>query len=212
MVLGYESRIVTGEIDTSEFVKRRVKRLFLPVLLSTMVTTVLQTIYMHLFGNIMQYAVEFFTVDHFVLNILGLQTGIVGREYSFNGPLWFVSVLIVCYVFFYLVVRYNVDKQDIIPLLYWIMMLIGLAIIHSCLSQPLLNEEMGRGLESFFTGSILASLYRKTSSKSASKVSWGMLCFLCFVAIISVIYGYGIIGNIRLYVIICFGPSAIWII
>lgn len=212
MVLGYESRIISGEIDTFHYVNGRVKRLFMPVLLSTMVTTVLQLIYMHSFGNIMQYASEFFTVDHFVLNILGLQTGIIGREYSFNGPLWFVSVLIVCYVIFYLVVRYNVDKEDIIPLLYWIIMLIGLAIIHSGLSKPLLNEEMGRGLASFFAGAILSSIYRKTGSKNASKASWGMICLLGFVVIISAIYGYGIIGNIRLYVIIWFGPSVIWIV
>ena len=99
-MLGYWDKIISGEVDSYKYMRRRFSKLLPYVLTSTIVTAVLQYIYYAYNGAIMQYPTELFTVDYFILNILSMQNGIIGRGFSFNGPLWFVSNLFVNYILF----------------------------------------------------------------------------------------------------------------
>ena len=137
MILGYEKRIAESEMLPLEYFGRRLKKLYPPVLLSTIVTGVLQIVYLYQNGMIFQYAYDYFNIDYFILNLIGIQTGIINRAYSFNGPLWFVSVLLVCYIIFYLLIYLNKNREELLPIFYWLIGILGIAIIYSNINNLL---------------------------------------------------------------------------
>ncbi len=109
----------------------------------------------------MQYSTEYFTLYHLVLNLLGIQCGLLGVEFSFNAPTWFVSVLLVCYVLYWLILYLLRHSKEAIPCFYMIMAVLGGALIlKDELSEPFFNVMIGRGLLNFFIGAILGRIYR----------------------------------------------------
>lgn len=94
--------------------------------------------------------------------------GIVNRDVTFaNNPMWYVSVLLWCYLIFYIVFsipKRILSKKRIIYLLFSFMLIIlGCCILLFNLNYPFFNEYVGRSLVSFFSGVLLGIVLNNVS-------------------------------------------------
>lgn len=96
---------------------------------------------------------------YFALNLFGIQYGILGLEFSFNAPTWFISVLFICYMIFYLIVYQLRKNREVLSCIYIIAAVLGLVSIGNGNSGALLNTQVGRGIASFFVGYFLGKIY-----------------------------------------------------
>ena len=110
---------------------------------------------------------------------------------------------------FFIIVKRNRQYEDIIPLLFWLLGIIGLAVIYSEISLPIVNQKIGRGISCFFSGAVLAVINRRAEEKKLTKVANILVVFLVAVGLMTALRGYGVLGDVRLFVIICFGPVII---
>lgn len=102
------------------------------------------------------------TVWGTILNALGLQAGWVFENPAVNNPTWYVSVLLLCYVVFYLLVYISKHKNIADTYLYAGMVFLGVGVYSHNLQLPFLNEYSSRGFYAFFFGLLLArALYGK---------------------------------------------------
>ena len=79
-------------------------------------------------------------------------------------PLWYISVLLWCYIVFYCIVYITkkiFKKQLFIFLLSGFVIMVGIVIVSLHLDLPFLNDDMSRGYLAFFTGIILAELLNR---------------------------------------------------
>lgn len=96
---------------------------------------------------------------------LGMQVGGIFPEVRYiNNPTWYISVLLLCYAFFYMIVRICHNK-GISPLYLFLgMIFLGVAIGTHSIQLPLLNAFTRRGYYAFFFGLILGKMYEKRES------------------------------------------------
>lgn len=118
-----------------------------------------------------------------LLNAIGIQSGWVTKTNSINGPTWYVSVLLLCYIVFYLV-TYLSRKINISYYYFYVMIIfIGIAINTYAISAPFFNATTARGYIAYFTGILLGKLL-EISVNWGSKFEWtawvvfGSLLFL----------------------------------
>lgn len=101
------------------------------------------------------------------------------NPYSMNTPLWYVSVLMLCYIFLYLSAKIS-SRFRISPYIPLAFMLLISAVGMKCnVSLPLLDTYSGRGYFPFFCGVILG---RVTDEHKPSNLC-AALCGLLFVVI-----------------------------
>ena len=92
-----------------------------------------------------------------VITCLGVQCGWGFPNPMINNPMWYVSVLLWCYVVLYIIVWLSVRlKVSKIPMCIF-MIFIGAGVFTYSINLPFVNSDMARGYMSFFTGVVLAS-------------------------------------------------------
>ncbi|MCR5575389.1 MAG: acyltransferase [Oscillospiraceae bacterium] len=142
-----------------------------------------------------------------VLTSLGFQEGWGFHNSYVNHPLWFLSVLIFCYVLFYVLVR-AAKRLEISPYyLFGAMIFVGVGVRNYGIELPFLNSTMCRGYYSFFPGVLLAALLQK---RKPGKLVLG-LCALLVAGILALI-GTGHftpIGDMQLVMTFLFHPALI---
>lgn len=107
---------------------------------------------------------------------IGMQVGGIFPAQQINNPTWYISVLLICYVFFYLIVRVS-QKRGFSPLyLFFVMVFMGLAIGTHSINLPLLDTFTRRGYYSFFFGLILGSIYDKRNSTKKEALAATGIC------------------------------------
>lgn len=132
-----------------------------------------------------------FHIWGFLVTSLGLYA--LGGDfaiYNVNPPSWYISALLLCYIWFYALVywgkRIAREKEPLPP--YWlfaIVVLIGLVGQVFGYSYPFLNTYTSRGYCAFFVGVLLKFFTEKHGV--SSKMAWGALliclvtgCLFCF--------------------------------
>ena len=174
MVLGYEERIYSGNISFKQYIKHRLLKLYPFMALTLVAITVLQAICRLQTGTTFIYG--YFDVYHFILNLLGLQMGILDMQYSFNGPCWTLTVTLVMYIVYFIVLRLaSKINREVVLYMYIIASLLGGVIVISKVFLPILNPAMGRGLLGYFLGCMLAKGYlwsRCLSERTKQKVGY----------------------------------------
>jgi len=84
---------------------------------------------------------------------------------AINNPLWYLGVLLTCYVIFYLLVQ--ISKKTTIDVV-WLMIfmsMLGLGIKSYAMDLPWLNSSHGRGYAAFFLGGVVAYIWKTQKSK-----------------------------------------------
>lgn len=101
MLIGYRDNIMAEKISFAEYMARRIKKLYPTMLSALIATTFFQYFFLRRVGTTFIYGN--YDIFHFILNFIGIQTGILVSDFSFNGPAWFISIILVCYIIFYVV-------------------------------------------------------------------------------------------------------------
>ncbi len=97
-----------------------------------------------------------FSLFKVIVTALCVQQGGPFNEFLVNSHLWYLSVLLICYGFFFLIVRTGQRLQIDWRYGAFFMILLGASICSASWDLPYLNEFAARGYMAFFTGSLLA--------------------------------------------------------
>lgn len=114
-----------------------------------------------------------------IIDSLGIQAGWAFQNPCVNNPTWYISVLMLCYVVFYIIVFFSERKKINPNYLFVFMIFLGIGIRTYGISLPFLNEYSCRGYYAFFFGLLLAELLSKRKIKRYVE-----LCCLALVVII----------------------------
>jgi len=108
------------------------------------------------------------TLKAVILNLLGVQSGWIGNhvDYSVNGPTWFISILMICYIFFFAITRVCSKDKKIEDGCIILMILLGIFLYDHAPELPLLYESCGRGYVCFFSGVLVAKIEREVEFKN----------------------------------------------
>lgn len=164
MMLGYGNRIINRNISFSDYIKRRLVRLYPLFVLTTSIVIVLEILIYKNQG--MTFVYPNFDMYHLVLNLLLLQNGAVETGWSFNSPSWVISVLVLIYAIFYFVCYKNGDEKKAYYS-FGVLTLIGATMTLCDARKPMFNSLLGRGLTCFSIGVILYGIYVRRSSFNA---------------------------------------------
>lgn len=96
------------------------------------------------------------TVWGVIIDALGIQDGWVFTNPMVNNPTWYISVLLLCYVVFYLLTYLSKRWQVPHAYLFAFMVLLGCGIQTYGINLPFLNGSSCRGYYAFFFGVLLA--------------------------------------------------------
>ena len=207
MVLGYEKRIQNDTITFVEYMGKRVKKLFPLMWITLFITLCLQCIYYYKTGTTFVY--PNLDIYHFLLNLLGLQNGVLELQSSYNSPSWYISVLVWCYILFFCIVRKTNIEDDLLVFKYILIVLLGSVVLLTGFNFPILNSLMGRGFSCFFLGAVLAKIYQKREKLYSCRIGGVCLVFLVVTRILIKYCGYGILGNLQMAVILGIAPALI---
>lgn len=127
------------------------------------------------------------------LNSIGVQIWGLTNTVTINGPTWYLSVLLLCYIIFYLLVYWARRIKVPYSYLYIILIFIGIAIETYNVSVPFLNGSIARGYMAFFTGVLLAQYLEKFNQQKKKIELVSYIIFLS--SLILIIFKYEIISN-----------------
>lgn len=158
--LVYRDKIEQKQITLKTFLINRIVRIYPMMTISTL--------FMYLSNHyLFAYNGSLWSYGH--LDLLSLAECLLfGGSIVFDGqhrlnvPLWYISVLLVCYVIAYLITK---TAKSINPrLFYLLMIIIGLVVRYGNLSYPFLSRFVSRGYIAFFVGILLFDIVRRIST------------------------------------------------
>lgn len=169
-VVAYYEKIVNGTYSLVGFMKRRLKKIYPPYLLTLLVISVIMLLDVKMRGMI--------SIKTFVYNLFLLQGGILQDVCSINGVAWFLTPLILCDIIAFLISK--LGKKDYAILLSGCMALLGIIILDSQLWHfPVFNTTMARGYVGFFCGMLfgfcLGGVQRAAKSRWCALAAWFLL-------------------------------------
>ncbi|BFK20597.1 acyltransferase [Mediterraneibacter glycyrrhizinilyticus] len=155
-VMVYKS-VLDDHITFKEFMSRRTNRIIPLLAISVFVETILRYINDSIINNV-GFSRDLLDI---VINALGLQSiGLIQTE-SINQPTWYLSVLLLCYVWLFVCTkvseRLKIDKCY----MYLFMMGIGIVTNTYMWNTLFLNRYVSRGYFSFFAGVLLADYFER---------------------------------------------------
>lgn len=146
----YASAVAQRTVSLFQFVRLRFSRLYPLHLVTLLYVAALQPVFVRETGHAFVYPDNSLTA--FALH-LGLASNWWSRPYSFNGPVWSVSIEVLLYALFFVVARWGAMRPPFL-----------LAIAIAGLFLMPLNEDLARGLASFHVGCLcgMAVAHAKT--------------------------------------------------
>ena len=137
---------------------------------------------------------------------LGIQAGWFVENPMINNPVWYVSVLLLCYVVMYLA-TWSAKKLQISPKYFYILIIfIGIGTKAYQIEWPFINRSYSsRGYIAFFWGLILADILKKIDLRSIRVQVCSLLMGLAVIMVIAT--GYK--RNMNLPITFILWPSAI---
>lgn len=153
VIYPYIDKINEKGIRLSEFYINRFIRLFPMVLITAIAYELVLYIYVCGMGR------DWFgmqpTLWGTIIDCMMIQCGWGFANPGVNNPTWYVSVLMLCYVIFYVLVCIAKKCKFDVIYLFIMMLLLGVGVHTYSLELPLLNSDTYRGFYSFFWGLIL---------------------------------------------------------
>ncbi|WP_022755102.1 acyltransferase family protein [Butyrivibrio fibrisolvens] len=155
----YSEKIAQGNMSFSEFLKKRIVRIFPTMWLAMLITVVLQLIYIKITGQ--WFIIHNNSLMELIFSFGGMEN--FWTPQSWNAPAWTISLLITCWTIFFYVVQKSggVTSRQICSCI--VLIMIGITIVFSPPEKyyPLINTTFARGYISFFAGGIIGIIYMK---------------------------------------------------
>lgn len=210
--LAYGGKIASHNISFMSFMYKRISKWYFLYAISTIVCGIFEFLYIHSTGHQIfeRYTKE--NISYFILNLLLVQSGLIGHEEGFNAPGWFLSVLVVCYAMFW--VSHWYLKATNAYVVHAGGAIVAVMTLWNNWNYPVLNSFMARGILSFFIGMLIYKLYCHKSARLKEHSGFlslviFILCYICFkynhsVPIGNYILCYGIIVMPALLIAVLF--------
>lgn len=156
LTYSYISRIKNNEVTFDKFYLKKYLRFYPHIIISIVVYLIVNYLYKLKFGSY-DFIKSINPLD-FLISSVGIQRWGMFKDPGYNNPLWYVSVLMVCYIVFYFVC-YISKKFDINEsIMFLLVILIGLYIVNQNINFLFLNTNIYRGYVAFFIGTLIAGL------------------------------------------------------
>lgn len=150
----YLSRIADGQVTARAFSILRFSRLYPLHFLTLLCVAVFQFVFMELNGDYIVYPIN--DVKHFILNLFFISHWGFQDGFSFNAPIWSVSVEIVAYASFFMFARLKLGK------LWHVFLLLGL--LHPFAFR---NSAFTQVIFCFFAGGATFLIYDSVVTRSS---------------------------------------------
>lgn len=176
----YIKKINDNKINLKEFFLKRLLR-FAPLLLAgAVVYEIIIIIYKNLYNSFWLGIRP--NLWGTIIDTLGIQAGWSFPNPFVNNPTWCISVLLLCYVIFYISTKIA-KKYNFSPYYAYIfIILIGCGVKTYGIELPFLNVHSCRGFYSFFAGLILAKFLKdKKISWRVGLISLLVICLFTFI-------------------------------
>ncbi len=204
--MGYADKVLNKEVSFKDFILRRLKRLYPLFIVSTVLVLIFELLYCHRVGETFIYLNC--DIYHIILNLLVLHYGILGTEYSLNGPAWVIPIFLLCYCMMYYVIRTAKTRKHILYKFCFIMV-VGSSIVASELNYPLINYQIGRGVTCYSVGAIIYYIYDNKGRFNSYRLGCCSLTILLMVYLLLRFDGTDYLGNPMLAMDLGIGPMII---
>lgn len=187
----YEKRIESGEAAFVPYFSSKIKKLYPYLMITVCINFILERVGLILLGNYPLHGsdgngVLRYSVRALLMNLLGVQSGWFseGDSYAVNGPSWFLSVLFLCYLIHFILIR-MVGNERTRKIVYVLFVTVGIILMLHPLSLPFLYQVNGRGYTSYFLGVLMYVCLEKVPEKWKKRivipVAWvmGVTLFVC---------------------------------
>lgn len=117
------------------------------------------------------------------ITLLGIQTWGIFLDPGYNGVLWYISCLLLCYIFFYITSKICITAKISCCYGYLLMIFLGCIMMESTkssISLPFWNHNIGRAYVAFFVGILFAVLYESGKYVRYYKYAWVVIFFAGF--------------------------------
>ena len=129
---------------------------------------------------------ELFSLWKTLISAFGVHRGwLFQNSRDVNNPTWYISVLLVCYLYFYFATYLSMRTKTSPWIWYAGLVIVGIWAYSAKPGLPLLNKDTGRGLQSFFWGLILAKAYQRLKASESRKL-W-CIVYVCVFVVLSAI-------------------------
>lgn len=155
MVNAYRERIQMRNIPFGQFLRSRICKFYPIYLLTNCFAMVLKGL---------RYGSSVINLYDIAMVLLLQDCGMLRSNYPYNGPTWFVNMLLVCNIAFFAVCYFAKTRTAYRCGLAGVLIWGYLAMTHD-LQMPLLHPLLGEGVVNFFLGCILAEVYPFISGK-----------------------------------------------
>lgn len=100
IALTYKKKIIQNKNNIILFIFNRIKKIFPIMTIALLATTMMQYIHKIIVGNF--YYFSDITFLNFILSFFNISCGWFTPDNTLNIPAWFISVLMLCYVIYYI--------------------------------------------------------------------------------------------------------------
>lgn len=173
----YAAPLADRKISGSEFFLLRFSRLY-PLHLATLLLVAgLQWLYGRAHPELPYFVCSVNDLYHFVLQLFLASNWVPSSGFSFNFPVWSVSIEVLLYAVFFVFCRIQAPRP-------WTTALLAIAgwwLVYR------FNVDLGTGLGSFFAGGLVYLAYRRLSARPAT-TPWtiGLVVLTCAIWIVGV--------------------------
>ena len=179
---------IKSTLSFDSFILQRVIRIY-PVTIFTIVVSFIENIIIYKISG-SEWMGSTSTSD-LIIELLYSSSDLFSSSTSINDPLWYVSILFLCYIIAYILTRLSQKWNTI--LLYIIPITYGIALHNVPFSFPFINSVISRGVIAFFIGVYLGMILEKIdylTRKERNKLRIIMILELSL-AIFLFLAGYG---------------------
>ena len=170
MVNAYRDRIRSGSIPFGTFVYKKIGKFYGMYLLTNILSMILR---------ILRYGLSSVNLHDAAMILLLQDGGLLRGSYPYNGPTWFVSMLLVCNMVFFAVCYLSKNRTAYCCGLAGVIVWGYIALTHDY-KFPVVHTLMGVGLVNFFLGCALAEVYSYISRETHKWLSPLTLLGLAF--------------------------------
>ncbi len=190
--VAYSKKIQRDELKFKKFIVNRIIRIFPVVIITSIFMYLANVMLYHSTGKL--WSCGSINIFDLLLDcIFGGKNLITGRN-SLNGPIWYISVLMVCYIIAYVLCK---KQKKFGNLIYVIPIVIGITIGNfKVLQYYVLETDLSRGFVAFFVGIFLGIFLKKFDSYRKNTKLLIKLVALVFVVMYIVIFCFNEISAI----------------
>ncbi len=137
----------------------------------------------------------------------GFNPGIWITELILNMHLWYLSVLLICYAVFFVMIR--LAQRWRINWIYgcFFMIVLGVSAYSALADLPFLNQSISRGYMAFFTGLMLASLLKEHRPGTAAGIT---SLIILIVSVLILVFRFDLLEyRLVFYLLFIFYPALI---